>query len=143
MLVIVNDRTVTETIIELPALRFADTARRLGAAAHEAGLSVPAFRSPPPRARRRPHDPALPGGCGGVGPAPGSPVRRRRGRHGRRRARGQPGPAGRRPPGSCPPHRVAVDRPGRRARRSAQGGLTLQRRTVQASRVPLRAEHLW
>ena len=47
MLVTVNDRTVTETIIELPALRFADTARRLGAAAHEAGLSVPAFRSPP------------------------------------------------------------------------------------------------
>src|SRR3954454_8078714 len=43
MLVTVNDRTVTE----LPALRFADTARRLGAAAHEAGLSVPAFRSPP------------------------------------------------------------------------------------------------
>ena len=38
-----NDRTVTE----LPALRFADVARRLGAAAHEAGLSVPAFRSPP------------------------------------------------------------------------------------------------
>jgi hypothetical protein len=43
MLVTVNDRTVTE----LPALRFADIARRLGAAAHEAGLSVPAFRSPP------------------------------------------------------------------------------------------------
>jgi hypothetical protein len=43
MLVSVNDRTVTE----LPALRFADVARRLGAAAHEAGLSVPAFRSPP------------------------------------------------------------------------------------------------
>ena len=43
MLVTVNDRTVTE----LPALRFADAARRLGAAAHEAGLSVPAFRSPP------------------------------------------------------------------------------------------------
>jgi len=43
MLVTVNDRTVTE----LPALRFADAARRLGAAAHEAGLHVPAFRSPP------------------------------------------------------------------------------------------------
>ena len=43
MLVTVNDRTVTE----LPAIRFADAARRLGAAAHEAGLSVPAFRSPP------------------------------------------------------------------------------------------------
>ncbi len=43
MLVTVNDRTVTE----LPALRFADAARRLGAAAHEAGLRVPAFRSPP------------------------------------------------------------------------------------------------
>jgi hypothetical protein len=43
MLVTVNDRTVTE----LPALRFADVARRLGAAAHEAGLEVPAFRSPP------------------------------------------------------------------------------------------------
>jgi hypothetical protein len=39
----VNDRTIAE----LPALRFADVARRLGAAAHEAGLSVPAFRSPP------------------------------------------------------------------------------------------------
>ena len=43
MLVTVNDRTVTE----LPALRLADAARRLGAAAREAGLSVPAFRSPP------------------------------------------------------------------------------------------------
>src|SRR5215212_6197727 len=43
MLATVNDRTVTE----LPALRFADAARRLGAAAHEAGLNVPAFRSPP------------------------------------------------------------------------------------------------
>jgi hypothetical protein len=42
----VNDRTVTE-LPALPALRFADVARRLGAAAHEAGLSVPAFRSPP------------------------------------------------------------------------------------------------
>ena len=31
----------------MPALRFADAARRLGAAAHEAGLNVPAFRSPP------------------------------------------------------------------------------------------------
>jgi hypothetical protein len=39
----VNDPTVTE----LPAVRFADVARRLGAAAHEAGLDVPAFRSPP------------------------------------------------------------------------------------------------
>jgi len=39
----VNNPTVTE----LPAIRFADAARRLGAAAHEAGLSVPAFRSPP------------------------------------------------------------------------------------------------
>jgi len=43
MLGFVNDRTVTE----LPAVRFAEIARRLGAAAHEAGLSVPAFRSPP------------------------------------------------------------------------------------------------
>src|SRR5262245_56282441 len=43
MLGSVNDRTVTE----LPAVRFAEIARRLGAAAHEAGLSVPAFRSPP------------------------------------------------------------------------------------------------
>jgi hypothetical protein len=43
MLVTVNDRTVTE----LPAIRFADVARRLGAAAHDAGLDVPAFRSPP------------------------------------------------------------------------------------------------
>jgi hypothetical protein len=39
--------TVTQTVTELPALRFADVARRLGAAAHEAGLGVPAFRSPP------------------------------------------------------------------------------------------------
>jgi hypothetical protein len=31
----------------LPALRFADAARRLGAAAHAAGLDVPAFRCPP------------------------------------------------------------------------------------------------
>ena len=38
-----NDPTVTE----LPAVRFAEAARRLGAAAHEAGLDVPAFRSPP------------------------------------------------------------------------------------------------
>jgi hypothetical protein len=43
----VNHRTAAETVTELPALRFADAARRLGAAAHEAGLSVPAFRSPP------------------------------------------------------------------------------------------------
>src|SRR5438874_11664449 len=43
MLSSVNDRTVTE----LPALRFADVARCLGAAAHEAGLDVPAFRWPP------------------------------------------------------------------------------------------------
>ena len=31
----------------LPALRFADAARRLGGAAHAAGLAVPAFRCPP------------------------------------------------------------------------------------------------
>ena len=31
----------------LPALRFAESARRLGAAAREAGLTVPAFRCPP------------------------------------------------------------------------------------------------
>jgi hypothetical protein len=42
-MVLVNDPTVTE----LPAVRFAEAARRLGAAAHEAGLRVPAFRSPP------------------------------------------------------------------------------------------------
>jgi hypothetical protein len=42
----VNEPTVTE-LPALPALRFAEVARRLGAAAHEAGLSVPAFRSPP------------------------------------------------------------------------------------------------
>jgi hypothetical protein len=47
MLMTVHPRSVTETVTELPALRFADAARRLGAAAHEAGLSVPAFRSPP------------------------------------------------------------------------------------------------
>lgn len=43
MLVTVNDRPVTQ----LPAARFADVARRLGAATHEAGLAVPAFRCPP------------------------------------------------------------------------------------------------
>jgi hypothetical protein len=32
---------------DLPALRFAETARRLGAAAHAARLEVPAFRCPP------------------------------------------------------------------------------------------------
>ena len=31
----------------LPALRFAEAARHLGAAAHAAGLVVPAFRCPP------------------------------------------------------------------------------------------------
>jgi hypothetical protein len=31
----------------LPALRFAEAARHLGAAAHAAGLTVPAFRCPP------------------------------------------------------------------------------------------------
>jgi hypothetical protein len=31
----------------LPAVRFADAARRLGAAGHAAGLTVPAFRCPP------------------------------------------------------------------------------------------------
>lgn len=43
MLVTVNDRTATQ----LPATRFADVARRLGAATHDAGLAVPAFRCPP------------------------------------------------------------------------------------------------
>src|SRR5262245_10862701 len=32
---------------DLPALRFAEAARSLGAAAHAAGLAVPAFRCPP------------------------------------------------------------------------------------------------
>ena len=32
---------------QLPAVRFAEAARRLGAAAHAAGLEVPAFRCPP------------------------------------------------------------------------------------------------
>ena len=32
---------------DLPALRFAEAARRIGAAAHAAGLEVPAFRCPP------------------------------------------------------------------------------------------------
>jgi hypothetical protein len=32
---------------DLPANRFADAARRLGAATHAAGLTVPAFRTPP------------------------------------------------------------------------------------------------
>jgi hypothetical protein len=43
MLVAVDDRTITQ----LPATRFADVARRLGAATHAAGLAVPAFRCPP------------------------------------------------------------------------------------------------
>jgi hypothetical protein len=38
---------VTQTAPPLPALRFATAARRIGAAARAAGLSVPAFRSPP------------------------------------------------------------------------------------------------
>ncbi len=42
MLVIVNGPPT-----ELPAMRFADSARRLGAATHAAGLAVPAFRCPP------------------------------------------------------------------------------------------------
>ena len=46
MLVTVNDRRYRDHH-RVPALRFADAARRLGAAAHEAGLRVPAFRSPP------------------------------------------------------------------------------------------------
>jgi hypothetical protein len=41
--VAVDNRTVTQ----LPASRFADVARRLGAATHAAGLAVPAFRCPP------------------------------------------------------------------------------------------------
>jgi len=50
------------TIQPVPAVRFADVARRLGAAARAAGLVVPAFRTPPrrpgaPRTIRR-----LPGG---------------------------------------------------------------------------------
>ncbi len=32
---------------DLPALRFAEAARRLGAAAHSVGLDAPAFRCPP------------------------------------------------------------------------------------------------
>jgi hypothetical protein len=40
--------------VEHPVVRFATAARRIGAAARAAGLSVPAFRSPPrhPRAVR-------------------------------------------------------------------------------------------
>jgi hypothetical protein len=33
--------------VDLPALRFAEAARRIGAAAHALGLEVPAFRCPP------------------------------------------------------------------------------------------------
>jgi hypothetical protein len=43
MMLHVNDPRAAD----LPALRFADAARRLGAAAHAAGLAVPAFRCPP------------------------------------------------------------------------------------------------
>jgi hypothetical protein len=39
--------TVNDPAAELPAMRFADVARRLGAATHAAGLAVPAFRCPP------------------------------------------------------------------------------------------------
>jgi hypothetical protein len=39
--------TVNDPATELPAMRFADVARRLGAATHAAGLAVPAFRCPP------------------------------------------------------------------------------------------------
>jgi hypothetical protein len=46
-IVFVNDRTITQLPAPLPALRFAEVARRLGAATHEAGLAVPAFRCPP------------------------------------------------------------------------------------------------
>jgi hypothetical protein len=35
------------SVENLPALRFAEAARRLGAAARDAGLAVPAFRCPP------------------------------------------------------------------------------------------------
>jgi len=35
------------TVEHLPALRFTESARRLGAAARAAGLDVPAFRCPP------------------------------------------------------------------------------------------------
>jgi hypothetical protein len=43
MMLPVNDLPPTD----LPAMRFADAARRLGAATHAAGLTVPAFRCPP------------------------------------------------------------------------------------------------
>ena len=47
-----------------PVLRFADTARRLGAAARAAGLTVPAFRCPP----------RVPGACRTVRRFPGGSV---------------------------------------------------------------------
>src|SRR5436853_6745931 len=51
MLVSVNDHlpagSATASPTELPAMRFADVARCLGAATHAAGLAVPAFRCPP------------------------------------------------------------------------------------------------
>lgn len=37
----------TPTPAPIPTVRFAEAARRLGAAAQAAGLTVPAFRSPP------------------------------------------------------------------------------------------------
>jgi hypothetical protein len=43
MMTSVNDPLPTD----LPAVRFADAARRLGAATHAIGLTVPAFRCPP------------------------------------------------------------------------------------------------
>ena len=47
MLMTVNDLLPTGRPPELSAMRFADVARRLGAATHAAGLAVPAFRCPP------------------------------------------------------------------------------------------------
>ncbi len=46
----------------LPALRFAEAARRLGAAAHAAGLAVPTFRCPPKIAGERRTIRRYPGG---------------------------------------------------------------------------------
>ena len=55
---------VTHDHRRAPVLRFADTARRLGAAAHAAELVVPAFRCPP----------RVPGACRTVRRYPGGSV---------------------------------------------------------------------
>ena len=83
-----------------PPIRFAELARRIGAAARAAGLGgagVPHAAAP---LRSPAHDPPAPGRPGGGGPAAVAPAGRRRRRHGRRRARRQRADGRRRGPGA-------------------------------------------